>query len=248
MARLRTDVVAGHDLSTDELRRLYDLAGHLAQVRPGREDQHWQDYEAFARDGEVVRFTCDGEVRGFFMRRHDHGHQGGRPFRWTQDEYYFIDPAWRGHAGPELARVRQFARIVGRGGPPCWFVGECYPASYLVARDAFGHLDTGADPLTDPWVRDVLVQLGTRIAGDRFDPETGLIRTDTIPPPAPARFARPAHEAGFRAYEAVNPDWRDGWTVLFVARIDARAIARLVGASAERVTVPVRRLARRRPA
>lgn len=214
------------------------------------------DHRTVEQDAVHVRETMRG-YRWMVLLIHDGRPQGmllvdlrvdeidQRRFAWIRAEDFFLEEHHRGDPAVPIGMIKVIVRLVLSKDPrlPLYFVGPVYPGSFLVANDLVGHVVGLGSPTATPFERAMIRRLGAEIHGDRFDARTGLITAHAAPTDTDVTPHKPAHVQALAEYERLNPDWRDGFTLVVAARIRPSAI---VGVARYAVGRAGRRLRRAR--
>lgn len=218
------DQVPGVDLDEATLDAMWRLRVDTFPLKP--EVDPAADRAAYAarvRMGQrtMLLRTGDGDVRGTFSF-HWRDSTDGRAL-WLFPEYGYLHADHRGHPALAWGVARGLiAALRAAGRRPLWFAGIGYPRSHQSLARPFGTLHTLADPDLPDDARAALLALHETFAGDRWDRATHRVWLPTLP-----RERRPDTPGPvWRRFEAICPDWADGYGVGLAARIDLRVIAR----------------------
>lgn len=195
-------------------------------------------FAAIVRESRTVGvFRTDEGLQGFATFRHRPAIVAGSRVVFVLPTYGFVRPGFRGHplsvvlAAAAIARVALAFprhRIVA--------VESWYPLSYLVVAPKNPGMWSLSTPGISAWQRAVLRHAIDAFWAARFDPQTGVVRLNTLPPPAEFAHAsawRADTQRVFAAYVAENPRWAEGFALPAAVELGpavaihfARALAR----------------------
>jgi hypothetical protein len=227
-------------LSDQEIRELWKFRLSLVNLKPTVSPE--QDLAAFTADlrwpGWVWILRDQGQVAGMFLQRAEPIDFGGRRLLAMMPEYGFLAPHLRGHPVLPLASLTLTMLAIGRHQRLPWFVAaSTYPPGFIAFRRAlrpFWHLRS---PDLPPRERELLLHLGRRISGEKFDENGGTVemRTRPIVTRDPATSSHADARAIHAEYQAANPAWREGRGLFFLFPLGAGQIARVLGHATERL-------------
>ena len=84
-------------------------------------------------------------------------------------------------------------------------------------------------------------QLAREVFGDSWHPNEQLVRMRTLPPPMP--MGSTESRASLARYEARNPNWREGWGIVFIMPITASNLFGAAALGLRRIGKPATRVA-----
>jgi hypothetical protein len=193
------------------------------------------DFEAFARvcrGSSHVAFLRDaaGAVCGSFIATCWGGEVGGRRYRATILDYGFVRSDLRGHPAYVAALFPIMVRETSRWrGEEMWAGGIGYPTSLLALGRVMPTCYLQGDPEIPPVARAILHHL-VEEAGARWEPERCRVNMPTIPPEMPARwYTHAEREPLYGRILERCPEWKEGYGLAFVTRIQMRRVFADVG-------------------
>ena len=153
-------------------------------------------------------------------------------------EYGFLHVDHRASPGLALGAGLALAQALRAAeGRPVWFGGIGYPRSFQSLGRGLRPLFCLADAGAPPAARAALAALHQRFAATTTDPVRHRVWLPTLPEPA-----KPGPKSAIWArYEAVNPDWAQGYGLGFVAPVGWATVGRVLGDVAARARVRRRR-------
>ncbi len=187
------------------------------------------------RGGSVVRFYDRNDALvAFFDFRGQATEFGGRSHLVVGGDFAFFEPEWRRHPALVLTILFTIGAAVRRHGwrRKVWFVGAAYPSAYLSLAGTLSDIRVAGVASNREDVA-LLEHLGQLLYGDSWVSGHYRVQNRTLPPPftpPPTVWGRDA----FRFYEAVNPDWAAGYSMLLMIPVDARCIAEALWSSTRR--------------
>lgn len=231
----RARVVRGRDLDAREVDACFAVRCASVESRPGDPPDRAFFARALRACTLVTLMDAGGECVGFLgMHLDREAWSGGRG--WVFEvEFAFVLEAWRGqvpYARPTLlALARRWSRAPLE---PIFLCGACYPSSFCNAGASFCTPATlqstsgGDDAAALALVRHLCE---TRFA-EGFDAQRQRVRMPCIPTSREARrrWKDPVRSELFAQYDAMNPDWREGFGIVVAMRIRAiPAVLRWLG-------------------
>ncbi|MCB9662478.1 MAG: TerB family tellurite resistance protein [Alphaproteobacteria bacterium] len=186
----------------------------------------------------LLLVDADDAIRGCFVVVMVPVCVDGRTVVVVNPEYLYIEPAFRGHPalGQGIAKTALRLMITARGRPLC-FGAICFLPSYLAVCELLPKVVLLGQPGVDASDHALLLAVGTALGGDDFDAERGLVSVTVRPSDLTPRTPRSSTRRSLAAaYEAVNPDWRQGTCGVIVGSVTPRMLVRsLTGAVARRL-------------
>lgn len=222
-------VVPTKDADESFLKTLWLLRQNLIDLKPGvtSESDFASFYDFFKTPDNWVTLiqSRDGTIRGFLGWRIRSTKVGNDRFVIIDSDYYFIEPAIRGHViltptvmSCYIAGVWQFksfnAVIVGHG----------YPASVLSGARFSERTRFLQDADVEPWEREAMLQFAQRYCRSSFDPESGLVDMRTKPRESRQEPRTRKGREIFARYEKYNPNWTEGVGLPYLIHLAPKSI------------------------
>lgn len=223
-------------LGEAELRELWRFRLTHVELKPTVSPE--EDFAAFAADfdrpGWAWILRDGGRVVGFFLQRAEAIDFEGRRILAMLPEYGFLAAHLRGRPVLPTACLVASALAIGRHqGLPKYVAGSVYPPSYIAFRRAMPRFWSVNDPRAPAAERRLMLELGRRASGAKFDPVRGVVEMRTRPL-ARAESASAESRRIYDDYVAANPEWSAGWGLFVMFPLDARQVARVMLHAVER--------------
>lgn len=208
------------------LRSLWSLRLEMLTLNRS-EDDDWRSFSAWARGPDKCLFAFldgDGAPQGFFtVAFMPLDHDGARHLL-MYSKYFYFRPAYRGHYKTLLAPWRLLPLALRRYGlRRLHFVTTSYPQSYVSLSRTAGRVWSLSEP-APPQKRAALEHFALAVGRDGFDPDRGVVSSDTVADSASLPRSDEARRL-FATYEQLNPRWREGWTLPILFSVDAQLVA-----------------------
>jgi hypothetical protein len=219
-------IVPGSELDEAELDAMWQLRARFLALKPDVDPARDRAlFGAWLRaPGSMLAIGCDAEgVQTYIDTNARVVEHAGTRHVVLSSNFVFSSERYRNHPAYVIGFLANVAVQLQRHGlGNALLLSGLYPPSFVVVARTF--------PTT--WIageRDVpapLAALTRRVAPDIFGeawlPEPALIRTRTLPQPYVP--SRPLTRALLRRYEARNPSWREGHTVLCITPLTLRNV------------------------
>ncbi|MEC7522688.1 MAG: hypothetical protein VYE22_22560 [Myxococcota bacterium] len=224
--RLHLRFCDGEAIPEDLLREVWALRLTMLTLTRSREAD-WEVFSGFVRgpDRCLFAFVDDDEVvRGFFTIAFLPMEEPGRRDLLMYSKYFYFHRDFRGHPKSILSPWRLLPLTLRRYGPRrLHFVTTAFPQSYVSLARTSGRVFSLRDPGLPAWERRALTRFAQTFCGDAFDEGEGLVGGSNVAdseslPRSPE--ARALHDR----YEALNPRWREGFSLPILFHVDARLI------------------------
>ena len=142
---------------------------------------------------------------------------------FVQSDYGFI--ARRGRALAMLSQAWVYARLYfAKLRSPTYVVGFVYPQSFLVYAGTLSACRLLGESTMSAEERRFAEQLARDLGGKGWDPDRLRYAFPTHPRERQIVAAHPGRAAALARYEALNPDWHDGYGLFFFAPMSLNSI------------------------
>lgn len=237
---LSLETYDGADLDEAAVDALWRLRLEFMRLKPDVDETvDRTEFGAIVRECRSVGVfrTTDG-IQGFATFRHRPAIVEGSRVVFVLPTYGFVRPDHRGHpllvvlAAAAIARVALAFPRHRMVAVEVW-----YPLSYLLVAPKNPGLWSLSTPGISAWQRAALRHAIDAFWASRFDAHTGVVRLNTLPPPA--EFAhggawRAETQRVFAAYVAENPRWAEGFALPAAVELGPSVAIRFAHALARR--------------
>lgn len=223
MPQLRTDVIAGHQLTHSMLVEMNTLRLTLMRLKPTTDPKiDFEELSNFCRKCEYVFLLRNNahKLVGMFVARIQRSSFNGIRFVILHGDFGFVLPEYRGHPLYIIGKLRVFLRFwLQSRGAIVLLGGIGYPAG-LLAIGHFKPMYLSCDRDLPPVIQAAFELLIKEGAGARWDWTRGRKDMPTIPPEMPPGWhERIQREAFYGRYIAHCPDWSLGYALASLAPI-----------------------------
>jgi hypothetical protein len=137
-------------------------------------------------------------------------------------DFTFMLPQYRAHPCLAKAITRMTLKVATMWrGEQIWFGGIGYPAVMLVYETMFRDVYLSGDSNLPPVAQTLLALVEQQVAGSRWQVQSGCANMPTTPPVMSAQWqANVAERDLYRRYVANCPDWKFGYALAGVARMN----------------------------
>ncbi len=236
---LHSRVLPGTLIPSETIDACWQLRRKLIDLKP--EVSSSDDATAFAadlRNAWRVGFLYDhtGELRGF-ADMNVHRLTDGLGLR---GEYGFTDPSIRRHpAIPTIYLRLLLEAMIRERAMTARFLGDMYPQSYRMFTRAMNGVwlvgEAGAPTWVDRLRRTVIPEL----YGARWEANQLRVRMRTMPHPFEQHTAADAKL--LQRYEALNPDWREGYCAIMAFEFSLSSVLEILTTTLRRQVKWVRK-------
>lgn len=240
---LSLETYDGADLAEAAIDALWRLRLEFMRLKPDVEEAvDRAEFGAIVRECRSVGVfrTADG-IQGFAAFRHRPAIVEGSRVVFVLPTYGFVRPRHRGHPLFVVLSAAALARVALAFPRHRMIAVEAwYPLSYLLAALNNPDMWSLSTPGISAWQRAVLRRAIETFWASRFDAHTGVVRLNTLPPPAELAHGGPWRDETqrvFATYVAENPRWAEGFGLPAAVELGpAVAALRFARALARRAT------------
>ena len=220
--RLSHRFYEGEHLPEDVLREAWSLRVEMLTLSRSLDDD-WAIFSGHMRKSDRCLFTfhAAGRMQGFFTIAFLPMAHERRRMLLMYSKYFYFRRDYRGHYLTLLAPWRLLPYAFSRyGWRSLHFVTTAFPQSYVSLARTAGRVFSLRDDDTPNWRRQALRTFGQAMCGDAFDADSGLIGGNNVPDAEALPLSEEAKALHAR-YEALNPRWREGYTMAIMFSVDA---------------------------
>lgn len=215
-------VVDGAGLGDEDIDAMWALRAQFMGLKPDvREEDDRALFAAWLRaPGGTVAIGSDraGAIQVFIEMKSRVVEHRGHPYEILFGNFVFASAAYRNHPAYVVGNCWNLAiHVLRHRVRRILWVVPVYPPSFVVGARTFPTLWLAGEPNVPEDVASLVDVIVPELYGDGWSPERRVLRMRTIP--RPYEPSSPTTVRLLARYEARNPDWRDGYSVLCVVPI-----------------------------
>lgn len=219
---LDLQVVDGAGLGDEDIDAMWALRAQFMRLKPDVREQ--DDRNLFASwlrtPGGTVAIGTDraGTIQAFIEMKSRVVEHRGRPYGVLFGNFVFASTAYRNHPAYVVGNCWNLAihALRHRVRRLVWVV-PLYPPSFVVGARTFPTFWLAGEPDVPEDIASLVDVVVPELYGDGWSPERKVLRMRTIP--RPYEPSSPTTRRLMARYEARNPDWRDGYSLVCVVPI-----------------------------
>lgn len=227
----QSKLCAGSELSQDELDQIWACRVNILPLKPevDLEEDRRIVSDFFAKSQVTMRIYGDvHELQGVGAIKIHELHDGQRPYRWLETEYFALSEPLRGSLTFSLTVLKLCLQPVHWPLRPTYIGGPGYPTSLFFLSRTFPPLYMEGDDDIPPQMQHLIDYIIAQCPKD-WDPVHRRVMMRTKPKAPSIGWLKGATAHGFyQRFMARCPDWQEGYGVPCVARFSLRpAISKL---------------------
>lgn len=237
-SRKLTSQYLEHDMLTEDIiREVWSLRLELLKLRKSKEDDWAYFREMVSRPDSGLILARDNEnvLQGFYSMAYFPIDHEGRKALLVYSKYLYFRKAYRGNSVLITSGIQLLPYMVKKYGFRMLYLTiSAYQQSYTFFNRTMGMSWALQDQNMPVWERYVLAQFAESIFGEDWDKDKQLIANQSVP------SLNVSHLSGeilqlHKAYEALNPEWGDGYSMFIMAPLNLRAIMRAMRLATQRL-------------
>ena len=201
------------------------------EVDPARDYRSFVDFIRSA-DLAWVWVDRDGAILGTAFHRLEARRVDGREVVVVHSEYGYCSV--RGRAEVILSTVAAYAWAAIKARQAVYVGGFAYPQGYLIYARTLPSVWLLGQESMPAAERALAAELAREWGGAAWDVERQRVSFNTLHREAPRPSADPERQALLAGYEALNPEWRAGYGLMMLTRLDLVAVPKILGRMAAR--------------
>lgn len=228
----QSKLCAGAELSPEQLDQIWACRVGILPLKPGTDvdEDRRVVRDFFAQSRSTMRlYGDDGSLQGVGAVKLHELHDGQRPYRWIETEYFALSEPLRGSLVFSLAAIKLCLQSIRWPLRPTYIGGPGYPTSLFFLSRTFPPLYMEGDADMPDQIRHLMDHIVAQYPDD-WEPEQRRVQMRTKPKaPSPGWIKGATAHGFYPRFMARCPDWQEGYGVPCVVRCSLMpAISKLI--------------------